>query len=191
MSRPIQSVRSKYDQIKRDYFIWLCKWIDTDESDEDIANRELANWLNQKEFVAILPNDDNRAADGTKLRQDFSDQYLNKEDCPCLDGPCSMLEMLVALAMRMAFQISTGPEDNPVGKCFWEMIDNLALKPIDPYDPYLRDKLYEMDQKIEIFINRQYSRDGRGGIFPLHRARRDQRTIELWYQMHSYIEEKP
>lgn len=184
-------VRNKDIEIRKQYFVWLCSLIDTDDSIADIGNRDLANWLHQKEFVAILPNDDNRASDGTKLRQDFADQWLNKEDCPCLDGPCTMLEMLVALAQRMAFQLSNGPDDNPVGKCFWEMIDNLGLKPIDMRDPHVKDTLYEMDQKLDIFMNRQYRRDGSGGLFPLrHRSSMDQRTVEIWYQMHRYIEEK-
>ena len=74
MSKPVQTVRNKFDQIKRDYFLWLCKWIDVDESDEDTGNRELAWWLHQKEFSAAIPNDDNRASDGVKLREDFADE---------------------------------------------------------------------------------------------------------------------
>ena len=99
--------------------------------------------------------------------------------------------MLVALSQRMAFQISTGPDDNPVGKCFWEMIENLGLTPIDPFHPYLQDKLYEMDQKVDIFIERKYHRDGYGGLFPLHsKGAKDQRVTEIWYQMMAYLKEK-
>ena len=36
-------------------------------------------------------------------------------------------------------------------------------------------------------IDRGYSRRGVGGLFPLKYSKNDQRKVELWYQMHSYL----
>lgn len=190
MNKLTPAVKSRDVEIQRKYFLWLCGLVDVNESDEDTPNRELCWWLHQKEFVSILPNDDNRAVDGTKLRETFADNFL-KEDCPCLGGTCTMLEMLIALAVHMDYLISDGPNDNRVPKCFWEMVDNLGLKLFRVGDPDFKDKIYENDQALDMFINRKYLRSGKGGLFPLKfRGTLDQRNTEIWYQMMNYIEEK-
>jgi hypothetical protein len=36
-------------------------------------------------------------------------------------------------------------------------------------------------------IWRTYDRRGHGGLFPLQRSNRDQRRVEIWYQLSEYL----
>jgi hypothetical protein len=45
-----------------------------------------------------------------------------------------------------------------------------------------------VDEILERVIGRTYRPDGRGGFFPLRYAEKDQREVELWYQLNAYVE---
>ena len=126
------------------------------------------------EWPDEIPGDFNRAADGIQLRKDlgFYDISDNK--------PCSILEMLIALAMRMDQDIMYSPEEGDrTGLWFWEMLANLQLVSQNDYN---YDAAY-VDSCIEIFLRRQYDADGsNGGLFVLNNPRKDLRGIEIWYQ---------
>ena len=89
--------------------------------------------------------------------------------------------MLIALSDRLAFEAggSTGP-------WFWKLVENLELK-------QYTDNIYEIsieeevDEVLDRLINRTYERDGSGGLFPLRQDPRDQRKVEILYQMSSYL----
>ena len=38
-------------------------------------------------------------------------------------------------------------------------------------------------------LAREYSDNGHGGLFPLKNPKKDQRKVEIWYQMTEYINE--
>ena len=95
-----------------------------------------------------------------------------------------MLEMLVALADRMSYYAD--------GDWFWEMIENLGLLPYNDSNFY-DDKYvgnYSVSRILVTFLGRKYLKNGTGGLFPLQHTRKDQRRVELWYQMCEYLEEK-
>lgn len=168
------------------------RWLYSRISPTTVKNPARTYWsfakqLYRKEFVWFIPNDDNRLYDGLALR----DQFL--ADCD-IDNPneewmslgCSMLEMLVALSRRFAFMGGGEPEDR-----FWLLVNNLGIEECS-------DKLYKNDPDTEFAIDnmldaviwRTYDYDGAGGLFPLMYPPMDQRRVELWYQMSSYILEK-
>jgi len=134
---------------------------------------DLCAWLHEQDFYGILPNDDNRCSDGEKLRDRFGIQ-LNK--------PCSMLEMLVGLAERMDYILFNGYDDR-TDKWFWLFVENLGL------DPVLTDENDRNYAIVKRFLERKYMANGFGGLFPLRHKNRDQRQVEIWYQMMAYIEE--
>ena len=68
---------------------------------------------------------------------------------------------------------------------FWKMIENLGLSGM--YDPYF-DAL-QAGHIMYIFMNRQYEKDGTGGLFKIHDDAKDMREIDIWYQMHFYLDE--
>lgn len=136
---------------------------------------DLCYWLYHQKFYSILPNDDNRAADGLNLRTEFGIQ---------LDFECSMLEFLTALAKRMDYIVYQPENGERVGKWFWLMVNNLGLDPVDISDEEEDARNYTI---IKRFLERAYNRTGRGGLFPIRRSMKDQRRVEIWYQMMDYI----
>lgn len=176
--------------IRQYYFNWLCDLVHVDQIDRSYWL--LAKDLYHRQFVSIVDHDENRAFDGMELR----DECLRDLGYPKyhgLDGPCSVLEMMVALAQRMDFETSDPYDENSCDRTaywFWEMIDNLGLTPFDD-DSYvdLEGQVY-VDSIIDALVERRYSYSGYGGLFPLNRVDEDQRDVEIWYQMSAYLAER-
>lgn len=166
------------------YFEWLYSHIGS------VRNRNparsiwhLAHQLYTKEFVWLVANDDNRVEDGRELRQEFMDQR-HPDEIPreWLELGCSMLEMMIALGRRASFEANGSP-----GDWFWKFLRHLDIFIYD--DAFDQFAERHVDQVLDRFIYRNYDSSGEGGLFPLRRAERDQRKVELWYQMAAYIGE--
>ena len=137
-----------------------------------------------KEFVWLIPNDDNRAEDGKELRYEFiNEQGIDEVDQAWLDLGCSVLEMMIALARRAAFE-----SDDEVVEWFWRFIFNLGLNNHTDI-AYKSTTEREVDNVLDTVIFRTYDADGLGGLFPLTHPRQDQRKVELWYQLAAYLSE--
>ena len=172
-----------------EYFEWMCDKVYDKKYCKGKNYRQLLMYLNKREFEYILEMDGNRAEDGVSLRYRFAyernynysmvSSYLD-------DEPCSVLEMMVALATRCEEDLMNDPEhDTSIGKWFWIMIINLGLYPVT-------DEKFDLDyvnQKINIFLDRKYRPNGEGGLFTVRNARRDLRDVEIWYQMNWYLDE--
>lgn len=135
----------------------------------------LLNKLYSEEFVSLIRRDDNRAYDGLNLRESYG----------CYDDrPCSLLEMLLALAGR--FDGNSGFDEDEAYTNFWLMMENIGL---DYYD----DSRYserEVWGILKILQDRTYNFNGKGGLFPLKYPKKDQRNVELWDQMQAWEIEK-
>lgn len=144
----------------------------------------LLRQLHRKEFVWILPNDDNRIEDGRDLRLEFMSVYGSRIDPNWLNVGCSFLEMLIALSRRLAFEAEGEPRE-----WFWQLIDNMEL-----YDCTDRRYSESVERHVEAVLDRiiyrVYSPNGKGGLFPLRHADRDQRDVEIWYQLCAYLLER-
>lgn len=164
------------------YFVWLYSQV----GDLEARNPSRTYWkvlkqLFTKEFIWIVPNDDNRIEDGKGLRLEFADQSgLKVIDRDWMKFGCSMLELLVGLSRRLSFQCDGEPRD-----WFWHMMDNLELNYNDR-SVYPADTI---DGILERVIWRTYEPDGQGGIFPLKHSERDQTKVEIWHQLFAYISE--
>ncbi len=149
--------------------------------------QKLLLYLNEIDFDYSIPMDDNRASDGIDLRYRFGyEMDINDSVVACfLDNkPCSVLEMMVALSLRCEENIMLDPEfGNRIGEWFWEMIDSLGLS--DMTDDNF-DSEY-VDEVIFDFMNHNYSRNGKGGLFTVKNCKFDMRTIEIWQQMNAYL----
>lgn len=157
------------------YFQWLCAKV-LDHS--NVAYERLLKMLHREEFMWVVPMDENRAEDGKDLRQDFFREAFIERDPDWCHQPCSMLEMLIALAKRAEFQT-----DDPVKWWFWKFIDNMGF-----LDPWIDEQ--EFGDHMHIINWRLYGADGTGGgMFPLAEDFGDQRKTELWYQLCHFIEE--
>ena len=143
--------------------------------------RRLLEHLSNVEYVWDLSmhSDANRAADGLAIRK----LYLSDADDT---KPCSVLEMLTALSFRIERDITGEPGNDHPEHWFWEMLDNLGLLEYTD-DHYDED---EVDTTLDIWMNREYRMDGRGGLFPVRYALYDMRDLPIWEQFALYLNEK-
>jgi len=168
------------------YFEWLYGLISKNANKRPSQTYwSLASAMYRTPYHWFVPNDDNRAEDGRDLRYEFiNKRKIKSVDHLWMDLECSVLEMLIALSRRAAFE-SYGTPD----LWFWRFVDTLDLKKFTD-DKFTRRSAVEIDRTLERLIQRTYDRDGNGGLFPLDRPRLDQREVELWYQMASYVLEE-
>lgn len=154
-----------------DYYFWLCDKVGYQEDYE-----HLLSFLFETEFTWLLEMDENRARDGLYLRDDFIDECNVRGDWD--DGnPCSVLEMLVALAIRVEDEIVGDPDI-----ClFWRMIHHLGLDETGNKDLWNRI--------VDDWLSRRIERDGKGGIFPVEDAYEDQRVNDIWGQCMNWLNE--
>jgi hypothetical protein len=156
-----------------DYFECLYEIVNASDG---LSYRKLLRHLHGIEFIFSIPKDANRAADGQDLRYRFGFHY---------PGPCSVLEMMVALALRCEETIMDDPRyGNRTSQWFWGMIVNLGLGS-------MVDERYDedyVDERIDIFLKRKYKRNGEGGLFHIRNCEYDLRKVEIWTQLLWYLD---
>ena len=173
------------------YFNWLCGLVHADGLDHSFYRA--LDVLHSCIFHEIIKYDGNREGDGLKLRDEFAlrqDFYTYEEIEDALYGRCTVLEMLIGLAKRIDEDVMYRPDESRMDRWFWEMFENLGLS--DYPDEEWRDPMDEhsVERVVENFVERTFDYDGRGGLFPLREPKQDQRGVEIWYQMNSYLDEK-
>lgn len=175
------------DEIRNEYFEWIYSLVCDNRYSKAISYRKLLMYLHNTEFVYSIPRDKNRAEDGIDLRYRFCYELGGIEDIEAyLDGPCSVLEMMIALSIRCEENIMDDPSfGNRTGQWFWGMIVNLSLGSM--IDSRF-DKLY-VTEVIDRFLNREYEPNGKGGLFTIKNCDRDLRKVEIWYQLCWYLDE--
>ena len=175
---------NRKDKIENDYFEWIYDLMCDRRYAKDISYRKLLSHLHSVEFTYTIQRDSNRAADGIELRYRFSLAKNHKDWYLYLDGPCSVLEMMVALAIRCEEGIMDDPSiGDRTGQWFWGMITSLGLGS-------MLDEQYDrryVDYIIQRFLNREYKPNGEGGLFTIRNTKQDMRTVEIWYQLNEYI----
>lgn len=176
-------------QLRDDYIDWMYTLVCDKDYVRNLSYKKLFEHLYSTDFTAKLPMDANREEDGIELRYRFG--RMNKIPEPMIASyldqtHCSILEMMVALALRMEDQIMDNPEyGNRSGQWFWEMIVSMGLGSFS-------DDNFHIDSFNEIvahFLDRSYARNGQGGLFVVQDPNVDMRNIEIWYQMHRYLGE--
>lgn len=172
------------DRINDEYFEWLCERIDSKRFSKRVSYRKLLMHLHNIEFTWTIPLDDNRADDGIQLRRKFA---LTRNDLTLkryLTGPCSVFEMMVALAMRCEEWMDDTQMGDRTGQWFWGMIHNLGLSSMTDSK---FDRGY-VDDVIARLLNREYEPNGSGGLFTVRHCTHDLRTVEIWYQLSWYLD---
>lgn len=177
------------DILNKEYFEWMCGLVCDERYSGGLSYRNLLSYLYDRDFVYSIELDGNRAEDGTDLRYRFAYEY-DYDDSVVVnhlsDKPCSVLEMMIALAIRCEEHIMDDPDvGDRTPQWFWKMIDNLGLSDMsdDKFDEYHATRI------IDIFLNREYEETGEGGLFTVKSCVHDLRNIEIWYQMCWYLDE--
>ena len=190
----------EYEGLTIEYLCYLMNRIGL-EAEGAEGYLRLCETLQETEFVPQTDMDENRCVECRNLRSDFAcDDY--GVDClesfsvmDVLDGEYggngTMLELLIVLSEKMAYEMSDSQYEAPPRKWFLEMLQNCG---IDQYwwnqtfydhegtEEAIKDILYTV-------IFRKTGWDGEGGFFPLSYAQYDQRKVEIIIQMNNYIEE--
>lgn len=173
-------------RIRESYFNWLVDKIITDEHEYRSNYTMLFSKLFDEEYYWTIPRDINRAADGVALRERFS-RETGEDVAYILDVtefPCTVLEMMLALAMRCEFEIMSSPDlGDRTDKWFWTMIVNLGLASMDDYNYDEENVNYILYR----WLDGNVERNGGGGPFVISNPNRDMRFAELWYQANWYL----
>lgn len=176
------------DILNNEYFEWLCSLVSEGERPKDLSYRKLLIHLHNTEFRYSILRDRNRASDGTNLRYRFAllheHEYQTQVVMDVLEGPCSILEMMIALALRCETIMDDASIGDRTGQWFWGMIRSLGLGAM--FDNRFDKRL--VTNALERFLNREYDPDGKGGLFRIRGCRTDLRNVEIWHQMCWYLD---
>ena len=109
----------RHKNVEQEYFEWLYDLVCDNRYSEGYSYRKLLSYLHDVEFTYTIPKDSNRAEDGLDLRYRFAYNTGREYAEEYLDGPCSVLEMMVALAIRCEECIMDDPKyGNRTGQWF-------------------------------------------------------------------------
>ena len=179
------------DKIRKEYLEWLYDITYNSKNNLRKTYKKLFECLYDTEYRYSIFMDKNRAANGKELRTRHCYEmksYINasnEEKEAFLSAPCSVLEMMVALAVKIEEQIMSDDDyGNRTGKWFYRMLENLEI--IDFDDKHFKE-LY-VDAIVNNFLDGNIFRNGKGGIFRTTNPNVDMRNMELWYQMNEELE---
>lgn len=174
--------------LKKTYFEWIYSM--TFGTRKRPSYRKLLTFLDSVEFDYILPMDGNRADDGVNLRYRFGYERCipDYEIAKHLDiRPCSVLEMMAALALRCEETVVYDPDfGNHIGIIFSNMLKSLGLSSMS--DSHFSRK--KAEEAVRILLLREYDKNGQGGLFTISDPTKDMRRAEIWYQMMWYLDEE-
>lgn len=173
--------KNKKDNIIDRYFEYLCGMAGTPRKG---SYRKLLMRLHDTAFYFSMGLDEDRAQDGINLRYKFAFENGIHDIDDYIYTPCSVLEMMVALAYRMDEQIMYDDElGDRTGTWFWGMVKSLGLFSMTD-DNFDRDYV---DDRLAIFMDRHYDAEGHGGLFTVEHGKTDMRELTIWYQMNAYL----
>ena len=191
MSARTAHAAAKARAMADEYFEWLYDIVCKDRFADTISYKKLLMHLHSTDFRWSRTLDADRAGWGIDMRYRFAQSRPLNVECydvrKCLGGPCTVLEMMIALAVRCEEDMM---DDESYGdrtaQWFWNMVRSLGLGAMNDrvYDPI------RAEQVIQRFLNREYEPNGNGGLFTLRHAPFDARDVDIWYQLCWYLDER-
>lgn len=142
--------------------------------------------LNEIEAYCVVQDDENRMRDGVGLRKGFNDIYPEYDIFNVMSSGCTVLELLVALSSHMA-QITYYPGDDE-SAWFWIMLENLDIKISDKEWPK-QDSLSIIRDNVRKWLDRKFSKKGKGSPWPMKKCSEDLRHIPMWEHMQWFLGE--
>lgn len=159
------------------YFKWLCEQIGY----RDLPYHKLLWQMLHTPFYwkKSIVTDANRAGDGEYLRVLYSEQTgFNVTGI----GSCSVLEMLVALALRIE-DVMGDPGENNQGKWFSDMLYNLSLASMNDHNMLYSDKT--INDILVKWMKRKPN--DLGETYELFPVSDDMRSMPIWEKVCSYL----
>lgn len=180
------------EKIKKEYFEWLFRSVykhDSCDIDDMYSFSKLALELYDIPFEVEYAMDENRVSDGVQLRYSFGLEkgYDDRTITCCLDDiPCSVFEVMVALAQRCESQIMADSEyGDRTTQWYNEMVVSLGLGSM--YNA--RFDARRVHIAITKMMHHDFEPNGKGGLFTVRHPDRDMRNLELWAQMCDHLNE--
>lgn len=171
------------------YYDWLYKIVCGEWEPRNLSFHRLLMYLFNRDYIPACEMDVCRATDGINLRYRFASENnipYGKIDAVFQGVPCSMLEMMVALAIRIEEHIMEDRSmGNRVGQWFWSMVVSTECGCYGRYPLQRRTREADPGQ----FMDRDYQPNRAGGLFTLTRTSIDMRTIDIWYQLMNWLNE--
>ena len=162
-----------------EYFRFLCDIVDV-----GIEYDKMMSLLSAVPFRYSNIYDKSRVDDAMELRFEF-ERVIDERII--FDCPVSVLEVLVALAKRCEDTIMHDPDyGDRTHDWFWEMITNLGLNG-------MTDRQFNEEyiiEKLDIFLDRRYTKTGKGSIFCVKRPMRDMADVDIFMQMRWWINQE-
>jgi len=190
MSNSVDTAHLSETAMANEYYFWLCDLIKINQ-----PNRSywlLIKTLHEKMFYWTVPNDDNRVFESKKLRECFCEEnnydwfIYNKHHNWCIKD-VSILELIIALAHRCENFMIDQNDNMSMCDWFWKLLSNISLDKFTDDTYYYLNGSIEIDKILNKINERTYKKDGREGLFPLKKPKKDQRKVEFWYQMCAYL----
>lgn len=182
------------EMLEHNYLMWMYHMIGdgvTNADGEPVTFYKLFRTLYDMSFTYILIMDENRLHDGLALRTRYAHethQYPEIVLKTLRDKPCSVLEMMVALAIRISDIMYDSNDEHDAKFWFWGMISSLQI------DAVASDESYNPDivrVAIHWFLTRNYPNDGTGSLFPNTENLNYYNERQIWdqamYYLHQYI----
>ena len=172
------------NRVKDDYFNWLHDYVCEGRVYEYISYDKILRLLHDIEFTYSIGKDSNRARDGIDLRYKYAMSIDDESVLEILDKPCSVLEMMIALAIRCESIMDDTRYGDRTAQWFWGMMDSLGIG-------HMVDEKFDDELASDIifrFLDRDYESNGRGGLFYIYNCRDDLRDVEIWTQLCWYLE---
>ena len=178
-----------FNDMTSQYFDWQRETVCGRWEPRNLSFYKLLAFLFQQDFIPSCEMDESRAEDGRDLRYRFAQErnipYAAVNNATS-GIPCSMLEMMVGLSIRIEEHIMADSEaGNRVGQWFWNMVVSLGLAAMD--DARFNDCRARFI--IDRFNQRAYQPNGAGGLFTLISPNVDMRKLDIWYQLMAYLNE--
>ena len=181
-----------YNSVNAGYFDWLVESVTPYERNRGTKTyHRLMTSLFEANFRALINTDDARIDDAHSLRDSYARNFTNMTPADRNEfvnqgyaDSCSVLELMVALAIRMEEHIMSDNEyGNRTSQWFWEMVSSLGLSGMDDHH---FDEAFVVNT-LERFVDRTFMKNGCGSLFTVNDPRIDMRNLDIWYQMHAYI----
>lgn len=185
------NVKKQYEEFWHDYFAWLCRIIDDKRFMDIWDHYDVLRQMHETPFVYSLEKDGNRVSDALVLRNRYMMERGHAfrdilESTPFAnDAGASVLEVLVALAERLDDMTCDIEEPPKPGFWFKMFMENLTVFSTENFTNFSQ----KTSGKLQKWMSRQYDSYGNGNIFRLKKPVKGFNKIEIWYQMHIFLEQ--